>query len=105
MPILFLFANLVSYSAFACIYIGQEVHCSVLVFTVFTVLWSVLWKRYTVGRVLIAWFNDCVVGRSGQIANSIIAMVDPVRYYSIHTHVNVCESINLRMQEILAIRN
>ena len=38
---------------------------------------------YTVGRVLIAWFNDCVLGKSGQIANPIIAMVDPVPYYSI----------------------
>ena len=30
----------------------------------------------TVGRVLIAWFNDCVAGKSGQIANPIIVMVD-----------------------------
>ena len=41
----------------------------------------------TVERVLIAWFNDCVLGRSGQIANPIIAMVDPVLYYSTHTRL------------------
>ena len=35
---------------------------------------------YTVGRVLIACFNDCVLGRSGQIANQIIVMVNPVPY-------------------------
>ena len=38
----------------------------------------------TVGRVLIACFSDCVLGKLGQIANPIIAMVDPVPYYSIH---------------------
>ena len=27
---------------------------------------------HTVGRVLIAWFNDCVLGKSGQIVNPII---------------------------------
>ena len=48
-----------------------------------------------VGRVLIGWFNDRIQGRSGQIANPIIAMVDPVLYYSIvYAHVYVCESIN-----------
>ena len=50
----------------------------------------------TIGRVLIAWFNDCVLRKSGQIANPIIAMVDPVPYYNIHTHVYVCESINCK---------
>ena len=44
----------------------------------------------TVGRVLIAWFNDCVLGKSGQIANPIIVMVDPVPYIIVY----VCESIN-----------
>ena len=34
---------------------------------------------------LIAWFNDCVLVKSGQIANPIIAMVNPVLYCSIHT--------------------
>ena len=34
----------------------------------------------TIGRFLIAWFNECVLGKSGQIANPIIAMVDPVLY-------------------------
>ena len=37
----------------------------------------------TVGRVLNAWFNDCVVGKSGQSTNSIIANVDPIPYISI----------------------
>ena len=41
----------------------------------------------TVGRVLIAWFNDCILGKSGQIANPIIAMVDPVPYYSMRAHL------------------
>ena len=39
----------------------------------------------TVERVLIAWFNDCVL--SMQIANPIIAMVDSVLYYSIRTRL------------------
>ena len=41
----------------------------------------------TIGRVLIAWFNDCVLGKSGQTANPTIAMIDPVPYYSIHVHL------------------
>ena len=31
----------------------------------------------TVGLFLIAWFNDWVLGKSGQIANPVIANVDP----------------------------
>ena len=42
---------------------------------------------YTVGRVLIAWFNDYVLGKSGQIANPIIAMVDPILYNTIRSSV------------------
>ena len=45
----------------------------------------------TIGRVLIAWFNDYVLGRSGQIANPIIAT--PYRII-VYVHVYVCESIN-----------
>ena len=37
-------------------------------------------ERYTVGRVLNAWFNDCVLGKSGQSTNPIIAKVDPIPY-------------------------
>ena len=47
-------------------------------------------SRYTVitvGRVLIAWFNDCALGKSGQIANPIIAMVDPVPCYSVRARL------------------
>ena len=43
----------------------------------------------TIVRVLIVWFNDCVVGKSGQIANPIIAMVDPIPYYSIHARLRL----------------
>ena len=41
----------------------------------------------TVGRVLIVWFNDGILGKSGQIANPIIAMADPVPYYSMRAHL------------------
>ena len=37
----------------------------------------------TIGTILIAWFNDCILGKSGQIANLIIMIVNPVPYYSI----------------------
>ena len=40
-------------------------------------------KQHTVGWVLIAQFNDCVLVKSGQIANPIIVMDDPVPYCSI----------------------
>ena len=49
------------------------------------------YNQCTVGRFLIAWFNDCVLGKSGQIANPIIVMVDRVIVYA---HIYVCESIN-----------
>ena len=38
----------------------------------------------TVGRFLVALFNDCVLGKSGQIANPTIVIVDPTLYYSTH---------------------
>ena len=38
---------------------------------------------YNIGRVLIAWFNDYVLGKSGQIMNPIIVKVDPQPYYRI----------------------
>ena len=40
-------------------------------------------EKITVERVLIAWFNDCVLPWSSQIANLIIALIDPVPYYRI----------------------
>ena len=36
----------------------------------------------TVGRSLIAWFNDCDLGKSGQTANPIIVNINPVPYHS-----------------------
>lgn len=42
----------------------------------------------TVGRVLIVWFNGCVLGKSGQTTNLIIANVDPAPYYSIRTRLS-----------------
>ena len=36
--------------------------------------------KHTVGGVLNAWFNDCVLDKSGQSTDPIIAMVDPVPY-------------------------
>ena len=36
---------------------------------------------------LIVWFNDCILGKSGQIAIPIIVMVDPVPYYSIRARL------------------
>ena len=38
-------------------------------------------NTYTVIATL-AWFNDCILGK---LANPIIAKVDPVPYFSIHT--------------------
>ena len=41
-------------------------------------------------KVLIVWFNDCVLGKSGQIVNPVITMVvDPIRYYSVHVHLSL----------------
>ena len=37
----------------------------------------------TVGRSLIAWFNSCILGKSGQIVNPIIVKVNPVPHCSI----------------------
>ena len=47
------------------------------------IFWTRSSKGNTVGRVLNAWFNNCVVGKSGQSANPLIAKVDPVPYNSI----------------------
>ena len=40
----------------------------------------------TIGRILIVWFIDCVLGKSGQIANPIVVMVDPIPVYM---HINL----------------
>ena len=50
----------------------------------------------TVGQFLIAWFNDCVLGKSGQIVNPIICEGQPLPYYSIHAcfcHNNIILTI------------
>ena len=43
----------------------------------------------TVGRVLNALFNDCVLGKGGQTTNPMIqiAKVDPVPYYGMRTRL------------------
>ena len=33
------------------------------------------------------FFNDCILGKSDQVANPIIVMVNPVPYYSIRAHL------------------
>ena len=38
--------------------------------------------------------NNCIIVKSGQIANPIIAINNPVPYCSVYVHVYVCESIN-----------
>ena len=38
---------------------------------------------YTVDLVLSTWFNNYILVKSGQIANPVIAIVDPVPYSSI----------------------
>ena len=51
------------------------------------------------------WFNDCVVGKSGQSANPIIAMVVPYNNNSIiiYAHVYVYESINWKNSQTLGL--
>ena len=48
-----------------------------------------------IGRVLIAWFNDCILGKSGQIANPRIAMVNPVPY--MYMYYSIPASVCLRI--------
>ena len=61
----------------------------------------------TVGRVLIAWFNDCVLGRSGQIANPIIAMIDLVPYTRMFMFANllIANTGNPRNSQLIDTRN
>ena len=49
-------------------------------------------KCCTIGRVLIAQFNNYILVKSGQIANPIIAMDEPVPYCSIRA--GLCLRIN-----------
>ena len=41
----------------------------------------------TIGRFLIVWFNDwqCVLGKSGQITNPIITIVNPILKFQDYT--------------------
>ena len=54
-------------------------------------VWVAQAQADMIGQFLIAWFNDCIFGKSGQIANPIIAKDDPIPYHSIHAHIYVCE--------------
>ena len=42
---------------------------------------------------LIAGFNDCDLGKSGQTANPIFAKVDPILYYIVYMYIYACESV------------
>ena len=44
-------------------------------------------KWHTVGKGFNCVVNDCVLGKSDQIVNPIIVMVDLVPYYSICAHL------------------
>ena len=59
----------------------------------------------TIGRILIAWFNDCSFGFSGQIANLMIVMVDPIPYNSIHASLLIMSSRKTRNSQSLESRN
>ena len=52
-----------------------------------------IYQLYTLGWFLIEWFDDCVLGKSGQIVNPIIANVAPYRII-VYANVYVCKSIN-----------
>ena len=45
---------------------------------------------------MVVWFNDCVFGLSGQMANLTIAMVDPVPYNSILSR-SLCDSFDCEL--------
>ena len=52
----------------------------------------------TVGWFLIAWFNNCVLGKSGQIMNPTGCIIVHVHVY---TNVYVCEAINCECRKNL----
>ena len=64
---------------------------------------QVWWSKecITVGWLLIVWFNDCVLGKSGISANPIIAMVDPYRttvyVYAMLLIANIGKTCNLQL--------
>ena len=35
---------------------------------------------YTVGWFLVMWFNNCILGKSGQIVDPLIAEFNPIQY-------------------------
>ena len=37
-------------------------------------------QSYTYSRIVIVWFNDCVLDKSGQIANPMTVIVNPIPY-------------------------
>ena len=73
-----------------------------------TIKASFFLRLHTVGRVLNAWFNDCVVGKTGESTNPIIAKVDPVPYSSTCTFMfanlltaNVGKTLNSQLKPVL----
>ena len=62
----------------------------------------------TIGRVVIAWFNDRILGKSGQISNPIIAMVDPLPYYMrtfMFAYLLITNTGNTRNSQLIDTRN
>ena len=51
------------------------------------------------------WFNDCILVKSGQIANSAITIVDPVYHIVVYAHIYVCDSINCERRKIIDTHN
>ena len=53
----------------------------------------------TLGQVLIAWFNNSILGKSGQIANPLIAKGLPPYHIVVYDNSYVCKSINCKHGE------
>ena len=56
-----------------------------------TVFILIIIMQDTVGRVSITWFNDCILGKLGQIANP---QWSTLYHIIVYAHVYVCKSIN-----------
>ena len=53
---------------------------------------------HTVGQFLIAWFNDCVLGKLGRIANPVISTPYCIIVHA-YVYIYVCKSINCESRE------
>ena len=78
-----------SFSTNTCLIYGVDISPVILNIYMYIYFGLLMYMYNTLGRLLIMWFNDCILDKLGQIVNPMIAKVDPI-----HIHACLCLESN-----------